>query len=391
MISTRSTTVILLLALSIGYSCKKAEDQRGFHTVWVLKSSLKFETSNVIGILIGRAAELRAHPEIHRAWHANLPSEVEVALKTIDRLVGPNWPPGPRLSLLWANLPEVDSLGALLTMVRDDETMRPALMASDYGSTRNWQQWLELKPHVEVAVKYLATTQFDHYWRARLLPSVVSKIAPMKQELQAYDVVGDVQRFLRDYTFARDTLAIYVLALARPHELRLNSQSRYTDVQFPVRPLVRSFYQEMLHPYCDALVDSVFAAEFAALQSDALLQEAWRNSTSTGTAISFTEFLKKEIVLAATLWLAERRQLLSVAEGGQTFEAGVVVRNYLRQKNGSAHALAGVIYSYLESGLKIERVSYGAFMKDLFGTGRLQPGKIAPRYEEFIHANLSQD
>lgn len=391
MSAARLTTAILFVTLMLSCSCKKEEEQRGFRTVWMVKPSLKFEASNLIGILIGRETELRSHPEMHRAWHANLPSEVEAALKNIDRIVGSNWPPGPRLSLLWANLPEADSLSALLTMIRTDEIMRAALMASDYGSTRNWQQWLELKPHAELTLKYLATAQFEGYWRARMLPGVASKIVPLKQELQAYDIAGDVQRFLRDHTFASDTLTIYVLALARPHELRLSSQSRYTDAQFPVRPLLRSFYQEMLHPYCDALVDSVLAEEFAAMQNDGFLQEAWRNAVHAEGSLSFTEFIKKEIVLAATLWLAERRQLLAATESGQTFEAGVVARNYLRHKDGNTHALAGVIYSYLESGLKIERVSYGSFMKDLFATGRLQPGKIAPRYQEFINANSTPE
>ena len=392
-------TSIRLAALAVfafvtlfGWSCKhdKAEP-RGFRTVWAIKPSLKFEICNMIGILIGRETELRAHPQIHREWQANLPVEVRAALQTIDRIIGPNWPPGPRLSLLWANLPEVDSLHTLLVNIRPDTAVREALMASDYGSERNWTQWLELKPHVEVVVQYLATTRFDSYWRARILPSLAGRIATLKQELQAYDLVGDIQRFLRDYTFARDTITVYVLALARPHELRLRSQSRYTDAQFSARPLVRSFYQEMLHPYCDALVDSVFREEFAALQSDPFVQEAWRNTTNNGATANFSEFLKKEIVLAATLWLAERRQLLTTVESGYAYEAGVVVRNYLRPKGPKVHAVAGVLYSYLESGLKIERVSYAGFIKDLFATGRLQPGKIASRYEEFITTSLPEN
>jgi hypothetical protein len=43
-----------------------------------------------------------------------------------------------------------------------------------------------------------------------------------------------------------------------------------------------------------------------------------------------------------------------------------------------------VIYSYLEAGLKLDRMSYAAFLKELFASGRLQPGKIEMRYRDFM-------
>ncbi len=370
----------------VGLGCNQQEQlkARSFRTSWVVKPSLKFEICNLIGILTGREIYQQHHPQIYREWRANLPANVTAALEAIDQNIGPNWPPGPRLSLLLSNLSTADSLSLFLTALQDDEKVQTGLSGSDYHSPRNWKQWLELKPHVQTVLKYLESTHFESYWRSRMLPELTSKIASLKQELQAYDVVGDIERFLGDYEFRSDTLTVYVLALAQPHELRLTSQSRYTDVRLPMRPVIRGFYQEMLHPYCDRLVDSLFAAEFAALQSDTFLQECQGKSAGNVGAMSFAEFLKKNVVLAAELWLAQRRQLIALQNAGQNYEAGIVVRSYLEQKDGGAHALAAVIYSYLESGLKIERVSYASFMKDLFATGRLKPGKIGPRYREFM-------
>lgn len=375
----------LLVLIHLSCEQQDATLERGFRTTWLVKPSLKFEVCNLIGILIGREAEQNAHPQIYREWQVNLPSNVKAALASIDQIIGPNWPPGPRLSLLCANVVVADSLAALLAALQNDQIMRAALMSSDYGSARNWAQWLKLKPHVASVAEYLVSTNFENYWRTRMLPELASKAAPLKQELQAYDVVGDVERFLHEGKLHSDTVTIYVLALAQPHELRLASQSRYTDAHLPVRPVVKSFYQEMLHAQCDRFVDSTFAGEFSALQRDAFLQDCLRRIESAGGSNNFAAFMKKEVVLAATLWLAERRRLVTTSSEGQTYDERVVARNYFRQKDHGAHALAAVIYSYLESGLKIERVPYRRFIQDLFATGRLQPGKIAARYEEFMN------
>jgi hypothetical protein len=377
---------LFLLFTAFGCNQQKEEYERGFRTVWTVKPSLKFEACNLIGILLGREVELRYHAQTYREWQAGLPGSVKTALVAIDQIIGPDWPPGPRLSLLLSNLVAPDSLAPLLAAVQNDEAVRAGLLASDYASERNWEQWLRLKPHLEVALQYLISANFESYWRSRTLPELSARAATLKQELQAYDVVGDVERFLRDYDSSSDTVTIYLLALAQPHELRLARQSRYSGARLPVRPLVKNFYAEMLHPYCDRLVDSTFAPEFSALQSDAFVQEGWRKLLAEAGPSSFAEFMKKEVVLAATLWLAERRRLVAAAGEGQSYDQGAVIREYLRRADRGGHALAAVLYSYLESGLKIERVSYRAFIKDLFATGRLQPGKIAPRYGEFMNA-----
>ena len=383
----KKSLLLLFFLVLVHLSCEQQEAtvERGFRTTWLVKPSLKFEVCNLIGILIGRAPEQNVHPQIYREWQVNLPNHVKAALASIDQIIGPNWPPGPRLSLLCANVVVADSLASLLAAFQDDQTMQAALMSSDYGSARNWAQWLELKPHVAIVVEHLVSANFENYWRNRMLPELTSKITPLKQELQAYDVVGDVERFLHEGELHSASVTIHVLALAQPHELRLASQSRYCDARLPMRAVVKNFYQEMLHAACDRLVDSTFVGEFAALQRDTFLQDDLRRIESAGGSNNFAEFMKKEIVLAATLWLAERRRLLTVSAEGQNYDERVVARNYFRQKDGGAHALAAVIYSYLESGLKIERVPYRRFIQDLFATGRLQPGKIAARYEEFMN------
>lgn len=388
-------SLVLFLAIGwTGLSCNQTEHARAkaFRTVWVVEPSLVFDACNLIGILVGREIEKMFHGQAHREWYANPPASVQSALVAIDQTIGANWPPGPRLSLLLSQLAEVDGLAQMRALLQNDAEMQTRFRRSAYGSERNWKQWSALKPHVEVVLEYLQSAQFENYWRSRLLPELSHKIANCKQELQAYDVVGDIERFLGDEKFPSDTVTVYLLALAQPHELRLTAQSRYADARLPVRPLVRNFYHEMLYPYCERLVDSLFVEEFQALENDGFLQEYLRAYTGNGGTSHFGEFAKKNVVLAAELWLAQRRQLLAAENSGQQqYGSGEIVRSYLQQKDGGVHVLAAVVYSYLESGLKIERVSYSAFIKDLFATGKLHAGKIKLRYEEFMSGAAHAD
>jgi hypothetical protein len=377
------TWTIALLYLS---GCNKEEASRagGFVSHWSVKPSLVYDSCHLIGILTGRPLYSKYYPQVYRDWSWNLPAHVRNAITQIDLTVGPGWPPGPRLSMLLANFPPADSLAEILSLLRDDEHMRARLMASDYRNERNWQQWLALKPNVTTVLDYLRTNQFENYWRSKFLPELLAKIPSMKQELQAYDVVGDVERFLGGVRFERDTLELHLLSLGQPHEVRLRRQTRIVDAQLPLRPVVRNFYREMLHPYCDQIVDSLLAPEFAQLPGDDFLQACLQKFDFYGTPLDFNTFCRKELVFAAELWLAGRRQLLDSPQNAGIDHSGLTIRSYFRDQGNDAHGLAVVIYSYLEAGLKPDRISYADFVKDLFASGKLRAGKIAGRYHEFF-------
>ncbi|MGH7493206.1 MAG: hypothetical protein ACREOO_12535 [bacterium] len=349
-----------------------------------MKPSLVYDSCHLIGILTGRPLYSKYYPQVHRDWSWNLPADVRSAITQIDLTIGPSWPPGPRLSMLLANFSPVDGLDRMLDLVRNDEYMRAQLMASDYGSEKNWQQWQALKPNVTTVLEYLRANQFETYWRSKFLPELLARIPIMKQELQAYDVVGDVERFLRGVHFERDTLDLYLLSLGQPHEVRLHRQARVVDAQLPLRPVVRNFYREMLHPHCDRMVDSLLAPEFAQLPGDDFLQACLQKFEFYGAPLDFNSFCRKELVFAAEVWLARRRQLLVSSQSAGIEHSPQAVRSYLRDQDNGAHGLATVIYSYLEAGLKPERISYDDFVKDLFASGKLRAGKIASRYHDFF-------
>jgi len=273
----------------------------------------------------------------------------------------------------------------MLSHLRNEQSLRARLLASDYGSEKNWQQWLALSPHVITVLEYLRANQFENYWRSKFLPELLAKIPAAQQELQAYDVVGDVQRFLQAKTSGSDTLTLYWLALGHPHEVRLRPQARVASAQLELRPVVRNFYREMLHPYCDQLVDSVLSAEFGQLSGDDFLQACVQKLAFYGAPQDFKTFCQKEVVLAAELWLAARRQLLGPAQSFSVDHAAAAIRSQLREQDDGAHGLAVAIYSYLDAGLKPERISYADFVRDLFASGKLRAGKIASRYHEFFN------
>lgn len=379
---------IICLILITGCDQQKSPTARTFATHWLVKPSLKYDVCHLIGIMTGRPLYGKFYPEISQTWARNLPAPVKSSIENIDKLLGSEWPPGPRLSLLMSAVPADDSLDAILHAVQNNAQVYDRLMQSDYGSPRNWKQWVDLKPHVQVVLQYLLDKNFEDFWRSNLLPKITADVAVIQQDLQGYDVVGEVQNFLVEYQ-SPDTIEIYLLALAQPHELRISSQQRATDIKNPLKATIRSFYQEILHPYCDRLVDSVLAADFASLQSDAFLLNTRTPVAANGSEENLTDYFKKELVIAAELWLSARRQLLTAQTNLQAEETGELVRQYLRTKDNGAHVLAAVIYSYLESGLKLDRLSYADFIKDLFASGRLKPGKIESRYRDFMNRPIA--
>lgn len=375
---------IICLILITGCDQQKSSTARTFATHWSVKPSLKYDVCHLVGIMTGRPLYEKFYPEITQTWARNLPAPVKASIANIDKLLGPEWPPGPRLSLLMAAVPADDSLNAILQAIQNNAQIYDRLMQSDYGSPRNWKQWVDLKPHVQTVLQYLIDKNFEEYWRSNLLPKITADVAVIQQDLQGYDVVGEIQNFLVDYQ-CPDTIDIYLLALAQPHELRISSQQRATDIKNPLKATIRSFYQEILHPYCDRLIDSTLAADFSNLQSDAFLLNTYSPVAANGGQENLSAYFKKELVIAAELWLSARRQLLTAQTNLQAEETGELVRQYLRTKDNGIHVLAAVIYSYLESGLKLDRLSYADFIKDLFASGRLKPGKIESRYRDFMN------
>ncbi len=349
-------------------------------TVWSVQPSLKYDTCHLIDILTGRSPYPQFYQGIYQQWGSRLPAPVKAALGQIDQIIGPEWPPGPRLSLLMSFVPADDSLSAILRALDRNKEIYDRLMQSDYASQNNWKQWVDIKPHVQVVLLHLHNSGFESYWREKLLPGISAHIEQARQELQPYDVAGDLKRFLVDFE-TRDTLQVLILALAHPHELRLSSYQRATDIRNPLRGMVRSFYEQMAHPYCDRLVDSLFVAEFTALQADSFLLKAQRLSAG---GQSMSNYFRKELVVAVELWLAGRRQLLPVAPDLATAGTGAAARQYVRIADNGSHVLAAVIYSYLESGLKVERLTYADFIQDLFASGRLRAGRIEDRYSVFM-------
>ena len=378
---------ITFALLLFTFSCINRSDEPQldtFRTTWQIKPSLKYDLCSMIGVMTGRSLYQKYHADIYGKWSWKLPAPVKFALTQIDQIIGADWPPGPRLGLLLSALSADDSLSAILQAMQNDKAVYENLMASEYGSQKNWKQWVLLKPHLQVVISYLAQNNFDAYWRSQLLPAVVARIPEMDRELQAYDVVGDLERFLVEYDY-NDTVTVYLLSLAQPHEWRIQSQCRATDYRNPVKATVLNFYSEMLHPYCDRLVDTVLTNEFEALIGSSQLSQSYQKVSPEGKRGGLHAFVQKEVVLAPALWLGERRRLVSSQPNSQFDNSKDAVRLYLTSLDDGAHVLAAVIYSYLEAGLKVDRLSYGEFVEELFYSGRLQSEKIVQRHEDFMN------
>ncbi|MDZ7292264.1 MAG: cytochrome P450 [candidate division KSB1 bacterium] len=377
---------IFLLALfilcNLNCSGDKKNGKAPFATRWIVKTSFKYDLCCFVGILTGRELYKKYYGDLQAEWSRKLPAPVSAAIKKIDAIVGPNQPPGPRLCVLLSAVAGDDSLAAIMQAMTDDAAVRRQLMASDFASTKNWQQWQMLKPFVRIVFEYLQKEQFELYWHKNLYPKINGKLPGIQKELQSYDVIGDLKRFLVDWQ-AGDSLEVYALWLLQPHAIRLTGQRYLTDANYPMHVTVKSAHHELLHPYCERMVDSVLTTQFASLQADPFLQQKLAQSDPGLGYRNFMKYCSEEVVLAADLWVSERRRVISQLMGASGNDSEAVVRKYFENYEGGVHVLAAVIYSYLEAGLKSEGMSYTMFIRELFTSGRLQPGKIEPEYLNF--------
>ncbi|MDZ7343951.1 MAG: hypothetical protein ONA90_05495 [candidate division KSB1 bacterium] len=381
----RWLSVVLLVvfcSLQLGCSEKKKNAAPRFVTRWVTTASFKYDLCSFIGILTGRELYKKYYGDLYAEWSRKLPRPVAEAIKKIDEAIGPSQPPGPRLCMLLSAVAAEDSIAAILRAMENDAEVR-RLMAADFGSERIWLQWQTIKPQLRLVFEFLQKEQFENYWRKNFYPKITAKLPRIQQELQSYDVIGDLERFLVEADFG-DSLHVNVLWLLQPHAVRLTGQRYLTDASYPMHVIVKSAYHETLHPYCERLIDSVLTAQFESLKTDSFLQQIISRADPTTGYRNFKTYCKEELVLAADLWVAERRRVISQSLGTDGIGSHEAARKYLEKHEGGVHVLAAVIYSYLEAGLKLDRMSYAAFLKELFASGRLQPEKIEGRYQEFM-------
>jgi hypothetical protein len=373
----------ILASLLSGCGDKKKNAPPHFTTHWIVKTSFKYDLCNFIGILTGRQLYKNYYGDLQAEWSRKLPPPVAASVKKIDEIIGSNQPPGPRLNVLFSAIAGEDSIAALLAAMEDDQAVRRRLMASDFASEKNWQQWQLLKPHLRLVLQHLQQERFDLYWHKNLYHKIAAKLPRLQQELQSYDVIGDIERFLVDWNTS-DSLEVFALWLLQPHAVRLTPQRYLTDANYPMHVTVKRAYHELLHPYGERMVDSVFAKEFESLRADSFLQQKLASSDPALGYRNFMVYCREEVVLAADLWVSQRRRIISQLVGANDNNSAAAVRSYLDKHEGGVHVLAGVIYSYLEAGLKLDRMSYAAFLKELFASGRLQPGKLEARYRDFM-------
>ncbi len=388
MMMMRSQKFFSLLLLTFGclqISCgeKKKAASTHFITHWTVKTSFKYDLCSFVGLLSNREIYKKYYGDLQTEWSRKLPKPVAVAVKKIDEIIGPSQPVGPRLCVLFSAVAADDSLAAILAGMDDEAGVRSRLMASDFASEKNWQQWQTLKPSLRTVFEYLQKERFDVYWRNNFYPKITAKLPRLHQELQSFDVIGDLERFLVDWQSA-DDLEVFALWLLQPHAVRLSGEQYLTDANYPMHVTVKSAYHELLHPYCERMVDSVLAKSFETLKADAFLQQKLAQSEAALGYKNFMAYCREEAVLAADLWVAERRRVVSQLMGANGNSSAAAVRQYFERHEGGVHVLAAVIYSYLEDGLKLDRMSYTIFIKELFASGRLQPGKIEMRYQDFM-------
>jgi hypothetical protein len=367
-------------------ACSRTEETPvfSFVTRWEVKPSFKYDLACFIGIMTGREFYTRYYPELYAEWKKRLTPPANLALKKINEIIGNQTPTGPQLCLFFSAIPDsADNLAAILHFVEETNGISETSKTSARRDTINDQQWQALKPHLRILLEFLQKQNFQAYWEARLLPLINKQIPYTRQGLQAFDVIGDLERFLVDANFP-DTVTVYVARLIQPHALRLSGQRYVAETSYPAHVTVKSAYHEIVHHYGDRVVDTLLPSHFKRLEDDSFLQLTVARIDQNNAYKNFKAFFHEEVTIAAELWLAERRRMISQIMRVQNADPLDPVRRYLAEQDDGRHVLAAVIYSFLAEGMKKENQSYAEFLRALFTGGRIASGRIEERYNKFM-------
>jgi len=377
-------SVIIALMILAGCSRKEEKPTFSFVTHWEVKPSFKYDLACFIGIMTGRDFYTRYYPELYAEWKKRLTPPANLALKKINEIIGDETPLGPQLCLFFSTIPDsADSLAAILRFVEETNGLSNASKVSAHGDAINDHQWQALKLHLRIFLEFLQKQKFQAYWETRLLPLINKQIPYTRQELQAFDVIGDLERFLVDANFP-DTVTVYVIRLIQPHALRLSGQRYVAETNYPIHVTVKSAYHEIVHQYGDRVVDTLLTSHFKRLEDDSFLQLTVARIDQNNAYKNFRAFFHEEVTIAAELWLAERRRMISQIMRVQSADPADPVRRYLVEQDDGRHVLAAVIYSLLAEEMKKENQSYAEFLRALFTGGRIASGKIEERYNKFM-------
>ncbi|HLA96210.1 MAG TPA: hypothetical protein VK612_10850 [Pyrinomonadaceae bacterium] len=353
---------------------KTASNSATLHTAtnWHIEPSLVFDTLCTLNVLSGDEFYVNYYKDEYARLEPALTPEARTALANLKRKIkDENKGIISAFLTLYFSATGDRTIDDMLRTLGDDTKMRASLKKTEYYNEPDWQLFQSVKPDLKTVFLFLKATKFEEYWKTNILPVVEHKIAEIRKDLPAYNVVARVEELL-GIRLPTDELTVYILKYSQPHGIRITGLRFLTDASYPFKIVLRNAIHEPMHPPFSLATDSELRTALNSLQADEFLMDKVKNHDSSFGYNSFDGLIEEDCIQAL-------EQIIS--EG---FKVEVDARRRWKENDDGMHVFAVALCSVMkEENFDGKRENFRAFLIRMIGSGKLSAGRIKPIYDAF--------
>jgi len=337
-----------------------------FRTSWTVRTSSGLDALCLLNLLTGDEFYTRYRPEEAEHWLSRLRPE---ALEALQRLITEVRDEQKLImSALFCPIvstQRIESLTDVLQVLSSPETLRAALLDTPYFDEERWLTFEKSLPDLRVVLHSLNGAGFEEHWNASIWPEIEKAVLQLREALQQYDVVSEVERQLGRHT-EQEVIQVIVLGLTAPHGMKLAGNQFITAAHWPTETNVLVAAHELMHPPYDLDAPEIRGA-VSALRADPFLKDRFDNHNPRYGYNTWDGFIEEGCVRALDQAVCEQ---LGVARPAWT---------RFQQEDEGMHVLAALVHALLLTRTDPTE-SFGAFFVRQVNGGALQPGTLDARH-----------
>jgi hypothetical protein len=347
--------------LVVATSCSRGGVQPPSHpgTRWELRPSLKYDALCLLNVLSGDPFYLRYYQREYDHFHPLFTPREQAAFVQLKKILKDDGGGIVSATLtLYFSAVDDTTLPEMIRTAHDPSAMKAALQSTPYWIPEAWARFEASLPALQTALQALDRVGFAAYWAQTAKPLIEHRIAELTPDLQKYDVIPAVERYL-GFPLSSSTLTVYLLAYSEPHAIRLTGLRFLTHISYPFATVLRNAVHESMHPpYRVAEPEVRLAIE--SLGHDPLVADTVRHHDPSYGYNSASGLIEEDSVEALEQIVDEQ------------FGVGHVARWYWYTQDGGIHVLAPAMYLGYKQALKQHPEPYSIWFLQAVRQGRLQ-------------------
>ncbi|HEV2748098.1 MAG TPA: hypothetical protein VGW34_12475 [Allosphingosinicella sp.] len=274
-------------------------------TRWIVRGSEGFDALSFLSPLSGDPFYADYYKEEVGAFAARLPATVMATIKALKaRAKQANILLSPFLDLRFSAGPDATIADLIASLDAAERVLRPPLEASPYWDGEgDWRRFMAEAPAIRSVLMALREAGFGQFRSAIFAPKAAKRFPLLREKLNRFDVVGEVERFT-GRTLEAD-VEVVLLEFCKPHGIKVIGQKFLSAIDWDDDIVIRTAGHELLHPPVRMEGEAAKAA-LAVLSRDPLLQRIVKEHDPAFGYNSLEGLFDEDLASALDQLIAER-------------------------------------------------------------------------------------